>query len=54
MYQNLPKQFRFEAFSTQDKSNHGVVAVAWFGEVGGSPALSLSGKWKNSKCTLKF
>ncbi|XP_059437358.1 uncharacterized protein LOC132170396 [Corylus avellana] len=53
-YRNLPKPFRFEAFWTRDNSSHAVVAEAWLGEVEGSPAFSLSRKWKNTKGALKF
>jgi hypothetical protein len=53
-YRNLPKPFRFEAFWTRDLSSHSVVASAWLGEVEGSPAFSLSRKWKNTKEALKY
>jgi hypothetical protein len=52
-YQNIPKPFRFEAFWTRDKSSHDVVAQAWLSDVEGSPAFSLSRKWKNTKGALK-
>ncbi|XP_059443283.1 uncharacterized protein LOC132175345 [Corylus avellana] len=52
-YQNLPKPFRFEAFWTRDKSSYSVVAGAWLEEVEGSPAFSLSRKWKSTKSALK-
>jgi hypothetical protein len=52
-YRNIPKPFRFEAFWTRDKSSHAIVAEAWLVEVEGSPAFSLSKKWKNTKCALK-
>lgn len=50
---NIPKPFRFKAFWTRDKSSYGVVAQAWLTEVKGSPAFSLSRKWKNTKEALK-
>jgi hypothetical protein len=53
-YQNLPKLFHFEAFWTRDLANHSLVAEAWLSEVAGSPAFSLSRKWKNTKNALKF
>jgi hypothetical protein len=53
-YQNLPKPFRFEAFWTRDKSSFLIVAEAWLARVGaGSPAFSLSRKWRNTKLALK-
>jgi hypothetical protein len=52
-YQNIPKPFRFEAFWTRDKSSFSVVAEAWLADVEGSPAFSLSRKWKNTKNALK-
>jgi exonuclease III len=52
-YQNLPKPFRFEAFWTRDQASHSVVAEAWLVEVEGSPAFSLSRKWKKTKAALK-
>jgi hypothetical protein len=53
-YRNLPKPFRFEAFWTRDQSSHSVVALAWLPEVEGSPAFSLSRKWKSTKSALKI
>jgi hypothetical protein len=53
-YRNLPKPFCFEAFWTRDLSNFSVVAEAWHDSVVGSPAFSLSRKWKNTKSALKF
>ena len=53
-YRNLPKPFRFEVFWTRDQSSHLVVAGAWLDEVEGSPAFSLSRKWKKTKDALKF
>jgi exonuclease III len=52
-YQNIPKPFRFEAFWTRDKSSFSVVAEAWLADIEGSPAFSLSRKWKNTKNALK-
>jgi exonuclease III len=52
-YQNLPKPFRFEAFWTCDQTSHSVVAESWLVEVEGSPAFSLSRKWKKTKTALK-
>jgi hypothetical protein len=52
-YRNIPKPFRFEAFWTRDHSSHSVIAKAWLADVEGSPAFSLSRKWKNTKATLK-
>jgi hypothetical protein len=52
-YQNIPKPFRFEAFWTRGKSSFSVVAEAWLAKVKGSPAFSLSRKWKNTKIALK-
>jgi hypothetical protein len=52
-YRNIPKPFRFEAFWTRDQSSHSVVASAWLTEVIGSPAFSLSRKWRSTKCALK-
>jgi hypothetical protein len=52
-YQNLPKPFRFEAFWTRDQTSHSVVAESWLVEVEGSPAFSLSRKWKKTKTALK-
>jgi hypothetical protein len=52
-YRNIPKPFRFEAFWTRDHSSHSVVAKAWLADVEGSPAFSLSRKWKNTKAALK-
>ena len=52
-YQNLHKPFRFEAFWTRDQASHSVVAEAWLVEVEGSPAFSLSRKWKKTKTALK-
>ncbi|XP_059440565.1 uncharacterized protein LOC132173020 [Corylus avellana] len=53
-YRNLPKPFCFEAFWIRDQSSHSVVAQAWLAEVEGSPAFSLSRKWKSTKSALKF
>jgi exonuclease III len=53
-YRNIPKPFRFEAFWTRDQSSHSVVAEAWLVDVEGSPAFSLSRKWKKTKHALKF
>jgi hypothetical protein len=53
-YRNLPKPFRFEAFWTCDQSSHSIVAGAWLVDVKGSPAFSLSRKWKKTKDALKF
>jgi hypothetical protein len=53
-YRNLPKPFRFEAFWTRDQFSHYVVALAWLPEVEGSPAFSLSRKWKSTKNALKI
>ncbi|XP_059431454.1 uncharacterized protein LOC132164953 [Corylus avellana] len=50
-YQNIPKPFRFEAFWT--RKGPVLVAEAWLAEVEGSPAFSLSRKWKNTKIALK-
>ncbi|XP_059451039.1 uncharacterized protein LOC132181825 [Corylus avellana] len=52
-YRNLPKPFRFEAFWTRDQASHSVVAEAWLVAVEGSPAFSLSRKWKKTKSALK-
>jgi hypothetical protein len=52
-YQNIPKPFRFEVFWTRDQSRHSVVAKALLPLVEGSPAFSLSKKWKNTKNALK-
>lgn len=52
-YRNIPKPFRFEAFWVRDNSSHSVVAKAWLSEVEGSPAFSLSRKWKKTKDDLK-
>jgi hypothetical protein len=52
-YQNLPKPFRFEAFWTRDLSSYDVVAGAWLSEKDGSPAFSLSRKWKSTKSAFK-
>jgi hypothetical protein len=52
-YQNLPKPFRFEAFWTRDLSSHDVVAGAWLFDIDGSPAFSLSRKWKSTKSAFK-
>jgi hypothetical protein len=49
----LPKPFRFEAFWTRDFISHSVVAGAWLAEEVGSPAFSLSRKWKRTKVALK-
>ncbi|XP_062155309.1 uncharacterized protein LOC133863383 [Alnus glutinosa] len=51
---DLPKPFRFEAFWTRDLSSFSVVTNAWLDSVVGSPALSLSRKWKKTKSALKF
>jgi hypothetical protein len=53
-YRNLPKPFRFEALWTREQSSHSVVAGAWLVEVEGSPAFSLSRKWKKTKDALKI
>jgi hypothetical protein len=53
-YQNIPKPFHFVAFWTKDHASHSVVAEAWLSDVAGSPAFSLSKKWKNTKNALKF
>jgi hypothetical protein len=53
-YRNIPKPFRFEAFWTHDQFSHSVVAGAWLVEVEGSPAFSLSRKWKKTKAALKY
>ena len=37
----------------RDKSSFSIVAGAWLGKVDGSPAFSLSKKWKYTKCALK-
>jgi len=52
-YCNLPKPFRFEAFWTRDHSSHSVVAGAWLADEEGSPAFSLSRKWRRTKVALK-
>jgi hypothetical protein len=52
-YRNLPKPFRFEAFWTRDHSSHSVVAGAWLVDEEGSPAFSLSRKWRRTKVALK-
>ncbi|GLT69444.1 hypothetical protein SLA2020_415930 [Shorea laevis] len=52
-YQNLPKPFRFEAFWTRDKSSFSIVARAWLVDGLGSPAFSLSRKWRSTKLALK-
>ena len=49
----MPKLFCFEAFWTRDQSSHSVVVIAWLSEVEGSPAFSLSRKWKCTKSALK-
>jgi hypothetical protein len=53
-YMDLPKPFRFEAFWTRDLSSFSIVTDAWHDCVVGSPAFSLSKKWKNTKSALKF
>lgn len=45
----IPKPFRFEAFWTKDLSSHDVVVQAWFLNVHGSLAFSVSRRWKNTK-----
>jgi hypothetical protein len=45
----LPKPFHFEAFWTKDLSSHDVVAQALSPDVQGSPAFSVSRRWKNTK-----
>lgn len=52
-YRNLPKPIRFEAFWTRDHSSHSVVAGAWLADEEGSPAFSLSRKWRRTKVALK-
>jgi hypothetical protein len=52
-YQDLPKPFRFEAFWTRDHTSHEVVANTWLMDVPGSPAFSVSRKWKSTKSALK-
>jgi len=52
-YFNFPKPFRFEAFWTRDQSSYAVVAETWLSNIEGSPAFSLSKKWKKTKGALK-
>lgn len=45
----LPEPFCFEDFWTRDLSSHDVVPQAWLPDVHGSPAFSVSRRWKNTK-----